>query len=146
MQDLNSGVLSNKYRVFLSHGSGDNFIVSRFLKPQVEASGALVFVDQIAIEYGDDFKVKILSQITLVHELLVFFTPSSLSRPWVYAEIGAALALGKRIVGVLYGPSEGELQKIGALSLLGESNLLHIDHFDAYVEQLRVRVTGYQNG
>jgi hypothetical protein len=86
------------YRLFLSHGGDDTYIVDHFLKPKVEGSGAAVFLDAGEIAYGDDPRKRILKELVECDELLVFLTRSSMRRPWVMAEIGGMLVQGKRIV------------------------------------------------
>ena len=132
--------MPTEYRVFLSHGGEDTFIVEQLLKPKVETSGASVFLDAGAIEYGADFRSQILMELAKCDELLVLFTKSSLRRPWVLAEVGATLIQRKRIVAIRYGPSETDLQDLGLLSLLGTNNLLRLDDFDLYISQLASRV------
>ena len=133
------------YRLFFSHGGDDTFVVKEFLKPKVESSGANVFLDAGRLDYGDDFRETILVELAQADELLVLLTPSSVRRPWVLAEIGAMLVLGKRVVAIRYGPTESELQEIGILSLLGTKKLLRMEDFDEYVVQLKRRVTGNGN-
>ena len=128
------------YRVFFSHGGGDTFIVDRFLKPTVEASGARVFVDAGHIRYGDDFRETVLEELEQCDELLVLLTPSSIERPWVFAEIGAALVRGVRVVVVQYGVTEEKLQAQGILSLLGSNKLLVMENIETYVTELKARV------
>jgi hypothetical protein len=134
------GAAISTYRIFFSHGGEDTYIVEHFLKPKVEKSGALVFVDAGKIEYGENFRETILDELEKFDELLVLFTKSSLKRPWVFAEVGAAIIRRKRIVAIVYGPTEEELRDIGILSLLGEIKLLKLDDFDRYVDQLSQRV------
>lgn len=128
------------YKVFFSHGGDDTYIVKECLKPKLESSGAEVFLDAGRIDYGDDFRETILQELSQCEELLVLFTASSLKRPWVLAEVGATLIREKRIVAVLYGPDEKELQQLGILSLIGHKSLLSIEKFDEYVQQLSRRV------
>lgn len=128
------------YKVFFSHGGDDTYIVNKFLKPQVEGSGANVFLDAGQIKYGDDFRKKILSELSACDELLVLFTPSSILRPWVIAEVGATIIRDKRIVPIRYGPTETELQDLGIMSLLGTTSILDLDDFDSYIKQLTNRV------
>lgn len=130
------------YRVFFSHGSGDSHIVKKYLKPEVEQSGADVFLDEIDLEYGEDFRNRILNEIRECDELLVLLTPTSVNRPWVFTEIGAALVRDKPVIAVRYGPTNHELQERGVLSILGNIVLLEMDDFDDYVEQLAARVNG----
>lgn len=134
------------YRLFFSHGGDDTYVVEQFLKPKVESSGASVFLDAGQILYGDDFRQMILAELAQCEELLVLFTKSSLRRPWVLAEVGATLIRSKRIVAITYGPTEGELQQLGVLSLLGTKSLLRLEDFDAYVNQLHARVKAHNDG
>jgi hypothetical protein len=129
------------YRVFFSHGGEDTFIVREFLRPKVESSGATVFLDAGRLAYGDDFRETILQELARSDEILVLLTPSSITRPWVFAEIGAMLVRGKRVVAVRYGPSEAELQELGVLPLLGTKTLLRMEDLDEYVGQLTHRVS-----
>ena len=134
------------YRLFFSHGGDDSYVVEHFLKPKVEGSGAKVFLDAGQVQYGDDFRRTILYELARCEELLVLFTRSSLHRPWVLAEVGATLVRNKRIIAMTYGPTEAELQELGVLSLLGTNNLLRLEDFDNYVNQLQARVEAYNHG
>lgn len=134
------------YHLFFSHGGDDTYVVEHFLKPKIESSGASVFLDAGRIQYGDDFRQMILSELAQCEELLVLFTRSSLRRPWVLAEVGATLIRSKRIVAITYGPTEGELQELGVLSLLGTKSLLKLEDFDNYVIQLHARVKAHNSG
>lgn len=131
------------YRLFFSHGGDDTYVVEHFLKPKVESSGAKVFLDAGLIQYGDDFRQRILAELLQCEELLVLFTRSSLRRVWVLAEVGATLVRSKRIVAITYGTTEAELQELGVLSLLGTNNLLRLEEFDSYVTQLHARVKAH---
>src|SRR3712207_1180390 len=107
--------MNMSYRIFFSHGGDDTYIVEHFLKPKVETSGASVFLDSGAIEYGQDFRQVILEELSQCQELLILFTRSSVQRSWVIAELGAALIQNKLIVAIRYGTSEAELQELGVL-------------------------------
>jgi hypothetical protein len=133
------------YRLFFSHGGDDTFIVKEFLKPMVEKTGATVFLDAGRIQYGDDFREQILAELRRCDELLVFFTPSSLRRPWVLAEVGASLIRERRIVAVIYGPTERDLHDLGILSLLGPSSILKLEDFNKYLEELQGRIEAHSN-
>jgi hypothetical protein len=134
------------YRVFFSHGGEDTYVVNQFLRPKVEGSGAVVFVDAGEIKYGDDFRQIVLRELTRCDEFLVLLTRSSIRRAWVFAELGASLIRGIRVVVVRYGVSEEDLRADGVLSLLGTTNLLVLDNFDEYVGQLRLRVESVRDG
>lgn len=125
--------------MFFSHGKEDTYMVQELFAPKLKASGANVFIDAGAIQYGDDFRRLILTELAQADELLVFLSPSALSRPWVFAEIGGMLVRGKRIVAIIYA-SETTLQELGILSLLGTTSMLRMEDFDSYVVQLTARV------
>lgn len=130
------------YRVFFSHAGEDKYVVDDWLKPKVEATGAYVFLDIREIQYGDNFRETIFSELRQCDELLVLLTKSALRRPWIFAEIGAAIMGDKRIVAVRYGVLETELQESGVMSLIGSTNLLQLkgNDFEEYVSQLKLRV------
>lgn len=128
------------YKVFISHGSDDAFVVNESIVPRVAGSGAEVFVDEGRIEFGDDFRARILTELSEMDELLVLLTVSSIERPWVFAEIGAAASAGRRIVPIRYGPRDDQLQALGVLSLLGHALLLELNDLDRYADQLAARV------
>ena len=133
------------YRVFFSHGGEDTYIVNHFLGPKVRTSGAEVFVDEGVINYGDDFRSTVFDELRQCDELLILLTQSSIRRPWVFAELGASILRGVRVVTIRYGVSEEELRALGVMSILGTQKLLVIDDTDRYVEQLRQRVESKRN-
>ena len=135
----------SSYRVFFSHGGDDTFIVREFLCPKVESSGATVFLDAGRLAFGDDFRETILRELARADEMLVLLTHSSIRRPWVFAEIGAMLVRGKRVVAVRYGPKDADLHEVGVLPLLGTKTLLEMEDLNEYVAQLKIRVSGYGN-
>ena len=141
---MNNQSKSKSYSVFLSHGSGDKYIVSRFIKPRIESVGARVFLDEGGIEYGEDFRKKIFAELVLSSEIVVFFTPTSINRPWVFAEVGASLIQDKRVIAIHYLPDEIELQKKGIFSLLGTTKVLPFDELDNYLAELKKRVEIYE--
>ncbi len=137
---------STDYRVFFSHGGEDTYIVNDFFGPKVRASGAKVFVDEGEVSYGEDFRDIVFHELSRCDELLVLLTPSSVQRPWVFAELGAAILRGVHVVAIRYGVSEDELRRLGVLSILGTKKLLVPAECDKYVAQLRTRVEGKRNG
>jgi hypothetical protein len=146
-QARSAGKMTNKscFRVFLSHGSGDTYIVEKTLRPLVETSGASVFVDSGALVYGDDFRQTIIAELEQCHEILVLITPTSITRPWIFAELGASLIRKVRVVIVNYGVLESTLHEKGILSILGTKLFLDINKFDSYIEQLTQRVNAKDN-
>lgn len=135
----------SRHRVFLSHGGGDSFIV-KHVTPELEATGARVFVDKGEIKYGDDFRERIFSELAVCNELLLIVTPTSVVRPWIFAELGVAISRNVRIVTVIYGVPEADLQNKGVLSLLGTHHYVDLSNIESYYEELRARVTENANG
>lgn len=135
----------SQYRVFLSHGGGDSFIV-KHVTPELEATGASVFVDKGEIKYGDDFRDRIFAELQACHELLIIITPTSVVRPWIFAELGVAISRRVRIVTVIYGVPEADLQAKGILSLLGTHHYVDLSNIDNYYVELRARVRETGNG
>jgi hypothetical protein len=128
------------YKVFISHGTEDEYIVRTSLLPDVKSSGAIVFLDAEAIPYGDDFRRIIFEELEACHELLVFISPSSINRPWVFAELGASIITGKKIVAVTYSVPEEDMRERGVHTLLGTTKIVKIKDFPRYAEELQERV------
>lgn len=71
---------------------------------------------------------------------MALLTPWSVDRNWVWTEIAAAWALGKRFVGVTYGVTIEEIEKNhGGLACLGPTNLVALDDFDDYISEMSDR-------
>ena len=121
-------------------------MVTELFRPKVGASGAEVFIDDGEIAYGDDFRDIVFQQLRICDELLILLTPSSIQRPWIFAELGAAIHRDVHVVAIRYGLSEDRLRELGILSILGTKRLLILKDFDKYVEQLRTRVREKLNG
>ena len=105
-----------------------------------------MFTDRGGIDYGEDFRKTLFSELERMHELFVFLTKSSIQRPWVAAEIGVAAVRNTRVIPVLYGTNRSELQQLGILSLLGTVMPLELDDLDDYVVELTNRVAAANNG
>jgi hypothetical protein len=128
------------FQVFISHSSVDTW-VARQLARCVEDCGAMTFLDEADIEYGDDFEDRILAAARASHELLVLLTPWAVKRPYIWLEIGAIWGQGKRIVGVLHGLTANELvTQEGTPALLKRIDLVELNRIDTYFEQLRGRI------
>lgn len=137
----------SEYRLFFSHGGEDAFL-AQALESDIRSSGAIVFLDNAELEYGDNFREKIFDELVKADELLVLLTESSIRRVWVIAELGATLIRDKRVVAIRYGPSEARLQKLGVLSLLGPNQLLSLNRpaIAKYVSELARRVKENRRG
>jgi len=73
--------------------------------------------------------------------LIVYFTPWSLARPYVWTEIGAAWGKRLPIVGILHGLTPEELNsKAGIPNLIKRRNLIDINKFENYLMELNIRI------
>lgn len=135
-----------KRTVFVSHGKDDSWIASRIAQ-DIQAVGASTFLDETDITKGEDFKSRIHIEVAGCSELIALFTPWSAQRFWVWVEVGAAWGQGKRIVAVLYRITIPELERLGgSRAILEDINILDLNNFDDYLEELRERVREGGNG
>jgi hypothetical protein len=89
---------------------------------------------------GDRIAERVLEGTRNSRELVALLTPWSVDRNWVWTEIAAAWALGKRFVGVTYGVTIEEIEKNhGGLACLGPTNLVALDDFDDYISEMSDR-------
>lgn len=132
------------YRIFLSHGHGDNYLTEKLIKPKLIAAGAVVFVD-LDLEGGADFRARVFDELSVADELCVLLTPTSVKRPWIYAELGVAIHRDITVVSLIYGV-EKKLSKKGILSLLGTHLYLQFDELDKYLQQAAARIERHRHG
>ena len=134
------------YKIFVSHGSPDMWIAGQISK-EIQAAGASPFLDESDIPKGSpDFKRIIRDEIAESHELIAFFTPWSATRSWVWIEIGAAWNREIPILAVFYRMEVGDLDKNGqGKAILEDINVLQLNEFDVYLQQLRSRVREEQS-
>lgn len=71
----------------MSH-SGEDTWVARQIAREIELHGARPFLDKADVDVGAEFEEDIREFLDEADELLVLFTPWSLERPYVWAEIG----------------------------------------------------------
>ena len=126
--------------VFLSHSSMDTWVARQIAKG-IEAAGASTFLDETDVAVSEDFEERILKALGTATELLVLLTPWSLTRPYVWAEIGAAWGRRIPIVGVLHGLTPEGLQSDSNVpTLLKRRNLIQLNEIESYLEQLAKRI------
>jgi hypothetical protein len=128
------------YRVFISHGWGDLWVAQQ-IERRIREAKAATFIDSFDIAKGDDFEDRIFGEMDRIDELVVLLTPWSVDRNWVWVEVGAARAKGRRIVPVLYGLSLDEIDRVkGGTTFLRAKNVVDINDLDKYLAELRRRV------
>ena len=132
-------------RVFVSH-SGEDTWVARQIAREIGAHGAYPFLDQANVDIGVEFEEEILQFLDISDELLVLFTPWSLDRSYVWAEIGAAWFRRIPIIVILYGLTSRDFQaRPNAPVFLKKRDTISLNDIDQYFDQLQTRVKGGAN-
>ena len=127
-------------KVFISHSGIDTW-VARQIQLSIIDLGVNTFLDDACLAVGDDFEKIILHELQTSNELVVLLTPWSLERPYVWLEVGAAWISDIRIVGIFYGLTLEELSSnIKNPIFIKKNNLISLNDFDTYLEQLSKRV------
>ena len=136
------------YKIFISHGSGDKFVANH-IREKLTENGIESFLDHLDVDIGNNFREKILGELSACDELLCLLTPTSLAKAWVAAEIGAAAIQGKTIVPVKCYIEDEVLQKRGFFSLFGDVAPRSIDElmndFNSYIEAIQNRIEEKKN-
>jgi TIR domain len=84
------------YQIFVSHATADKWLAT-ILCEKLEEAGASTFRDDRDIDGGDEIPERIRTEIKRSRELVVLLTPSSVTRPWILLEVGAAWGWSKAI-------------------------------------------------
>ena len=88
------------YDVFLSYASDDSHIADK-LKQKIEHSGLSCFMASKDIKSSQLWQEEIRSALLRSQSVLVLLTPNSKDRRWVLLEVGAAWAIGKKLIPAL---------------------------------------------
>jgi hypothetical protein len=129
-----------KYKVFVSHGTQDNWVARKMAKC-IQEVGAATFLDQTNIPKGANFRQIIHKEIAACQELVALFTPWSAKRSWVWIEIGAAWGQEKPVLAVFYGMSVSDLEDSGqGKAILEDINVINLNDFQTYLSQLAARI------
>ena len=132
--------LSSGWTVFISHSGTDTWVAQQIAR-EIQNCGGVPFLDEANIAFGEDFEDKILVALGRSKELLVLLTPWALSRPYVWAEVGAAWGRRIPIVGILHGVSFDDLQSDARIPLIiKRRDCLQLNDFQSYLDQLRQRI------
>lgn len=122
------------YLVFISHSTKDRWIAKQMaalIEERGREYGVKTFLDEKDIAGGDSIPDSIRRNIRECREFVVLLTRYSIDRPWVLIEIGAAWALGKRIVTIIDKVTPEEMPDI-----IAPYKAIDLNGFDQYLEQL----------
>lgn len=108
MEDSQKHVIDYKYDVFLSYCERDVELAIQLNKILVE-NKISSYMAKEKIHGGDKFSEKILEDLISSREVCVLCTDNSMNSKWVHTECGAALALKKTIIPVLYNFTHSDL-------------------------------------
>lgn len=78
------------YRVFISHGWHDRWVAKQLARAVREDARAEPFIDIFDLKKGDRIEERIFEELPKCKELVALLTPWSVTRNWVWNEIGAA--------------------------------------------------------
>lgn len=135
---------SIEWTVFISHSGTDTWVAQQIAR-EIEACGAAPFLDEANIAVGDDFEDRILEALEEAQELVVLLTPWALSRPYVWAEIGAAWGRRIPIIAILYGLTDGDIQSNpGVPVIIKRRDFIELNNIGIYLDELRQRIQGSQ--
>ena len=91
-----SNTANRPIRVFLSHAASDRG-AARKLQMEMARSGARVFTADV-LSAGEAWQDRLREELAESDVFVVLLTPEALNSAFVLQEIGAAWALGKRVV------------------------------------------------
>jgi hypothetical protein len=128
------------YRVFLSHAWADRWLAGQIARRIGSDCRATVFIDVFDVKKGDDIEDRIFEAMLGTDELVVLLTPWSVDRNWLWVEIGAARALGRRIVPILYQVTLETLDAKGGPTFLRAKTMVDVNELETYLAELKVRV------
>lgn len=87
-------------RVYIAHSSKDRWIANQIAR-SLQARGAEVAIDAGDTEREDSTDSSAVHLLGTSDEMLLLISPSSLKSTWLFVQIGAAAAFGKKIVSIL---------------------------------------------
>ena len=89
------------YDVFLSYAS-ENSKEAEEIFEAIQAHGGKVFMSEKSIKVGDDFAEVIRLALVGSRQMWILLSPDSIKSEWVISEWGAAWALKKKIIPILF--------------------------------------------
>ena len=94
-------------KVFVSYAHDDSDFAQRLLASLDDAEVSW-WMDSADIASGEAFALKIKESITSANAVVVLVSPRSINDQWIQFEVGAAWALGKRVILILVGGADSE--------------------------------------
>jgi len=124
--------------VFVSHSKDE--AIAKQICTGIDDAGAESFLDELKVEAGDVFEQRLLDGLRRCEEHVILLSPRSVTRPYVWMELGASWIMGRRIVGIMNGITIRELRAMdGMPALIADLNLIDIGDVKSFFEELRRR-------
>jgi hypothetical protein len=132
------------YLVFVSHASEDEWIARRVAEV-MERKGrrhkVKAFLDARDLESGDHFSDALRDRLREAEEMVILLSSAAIRRNWVRHEIGAAWALGKRIVAIL-----DKLEPLDVPDGIGRTKVYSLNEFDRVAAEIASRARRKASG
>jgi hypothetical protein len=122
------------YKVFIAHAAQDAPLALR-IRERIEEVGAEAWLDSAESDFGAGFLETVHGRLRQSDEVLVIASKRSVRNFWMSGEIGAAIALGKRIVPVMESVEPSDLP-----AALRSLEAVDVSHLDRYLAQLVYRI------
>ncbi len=122
----------SKYLVFLSHSSRDNWLAN-VIAQKMRSASIRVWIDEMSLSGGDTVIPSIVDGMKTANEVVVLVSNESIKSQWVSAEIGIAVALGKRITPLLNNIDHD------AMAPLKGVKSYELNKFDLFFRELKKR-------
>jgi len=119
--------------VFISY-SKENEAEAKIIEQKLRERNITSFLASETIQGGELFKNEIRNNLIECEELFLLLSPASLRSEWVHVEYGAAWALEKRIVPILFRCKPQELSNI-----LGERQAEDFHNIDKVIDHFEAR-------
>jgi hypothetical protein len=123
---------SRKYLIFLSHSSRDAWLAG-VVAGKLRAGNIEVWLDEMSLSGGEQVMPQIVNGIQKSHEAVVLVSNESLKSQWVSAEIGIAVALGKRITPLLNNVDHD------SMAPLKGTKAYELNKFDLFLQEAKNR-------
>lgn len=117
------------HRVFISFAIKDKGIADSIAN-QVKHAGAEV-VGAESIAEGTDIKLRLADEMRQSDEIILIVTKNSAQSAWLNYEVGAAVALGKRVTPILVHVKRAELPPV-----LRSIEGIKFENLNRYIKQL----------
>ncbi|HEX2210852.1 MAG TPA: toll/interleukin-1 receptor domain-containing protein [Longimicrobium sp.] len=88
------------FKVFISHSGSDSGWTEAFVA-SLQQRGAEAWLDVDTLKFGESSAKELECALRNSDLFVALIAPDNLERPRLYFELGAALGMGKRVVGVV---------------------------------------------